>query len=64
MKTEKRSVVVEKGMERLASFIKNNHGSQDWENIVYNLHEYLAAFIGAGPTDVRQDLMDRMTDEG
>ena len=63
MKTEKRSIVVEKGMERLARFIKDNHGSQDWENVVYNVQDYLAAFIGAGATEVRQDLMTRMTEK-
>ena len=64
MKTKNLSIAVEKGMERLASFIKNNHGSQDWENVVYNLQDYLAAFIGAGATEVRQDLMKRVTEEG
>jgi hypothetical protein len=47
MKTKKRTVVIEKGMERLASLIKDNHGPQDWENAVHNLQDYLAVFIGA-----------------
>jgi hypothetical protein len=64
MKIKKRSVAVEKGMERLASFIKDNHGSQDWENVVHDLQDYLAAFIGASGTEVHQDLMERMTEEG
>jgi hypothetical protein len=48
------------GMERLADFIKTNHGSQDWENGVYNLQDYLAAFIGAREKEVYQDLIERM----
>ena len=64
MKTENLSIVVEKGMERLANFIKNNHGSQDWENVVYNLQDYLAAFIGASAPEVYQDLMKRMAEKG
>jgi len=63
MKTKKRSVVFEEGMERLASFIKNNHGSQDWENVVHNLQDYLAVFIGASPTQVYQNLLERMKEE-
>jgi kynureninase len=47
-------------MERLADFIKTNHGSQDWENGVYNLQDYLAAFIGAREKEVYQDLIERM----
>jgi hypothetical protein len=45
-------------MERLPDFIKTNHGSQDWENGVYNLQDYLAAFIGAREKEVYQDLKD------
>lgn len=48
------------GMERLADFIKTNHGSQDWGNGVYNLQDYLAAFIGAREKEVYQDLIERM----
>ena len=64
MKRMKQSIIVEEGMERLASFIKDTHGSQDWENAVYNLQDYLAAFIGANGTEVYQDLMERMVEKG
>ena len=60
MKWSKPNVNIEEGMERLANFIKNYHGSQDWENIVYNLQDYLAAFIGTRGKEVYQDLMERM----
>ncbi len=60
MKWKKPNVNIEKGMERLANFIMNYHGSQDWENTVYNLQDYLAAFIGAGGKEVYRDLMGRM----
>ena len=59
MKWSEPKVDIEKGMERLAQFIKN-YGSQDWENTVYNLQDYLAAFIGAKGKEVYQDLMGRM----
>ena len=64
MKRMKQNIIVEEGMERLASFIKDTHGSQDWENAVYNLQDYLAAFIGANGTEVYQDLMERMVEKG
>ena len=34
MKWSKPKVDIEEGMERLANFIKNYHGAQDWENTV------------------------------
>ena len=60
IETMKQSIIVEEGMERLASFIKDSHGSQDWKNTVYNLQDYLAAFIGSKGTEVYQDLMGRL----
>jgi len=60
MKWKKPNVDIEEGMERLAHFIKNYHGAQDWENTVHNLQDYLAAFIGARGKEVHQDLMGRM----
>jgi hypothetical protein len=64
MKTKKRTVVIEKGMERLASLIKDNHGPQDWENAVHNLQDYLAVFIGASAIEVYRDLMEGIMQEG
>ena len=57
-----KQIVVEEEMERLASFIKDTHGAQDWENTFYNLQDYLAAFIGSKGTAVYQDLMGRLED--
>jgi len=54
------SITIEEGMERLASFIQDTHGAQDWENTVYNFQDYLAAFIGSKGTEVYQDLMGRL----
>ena len=62
MKWNKPKVDIEEGMERLANFIKNYHGSQDWQNTIYNLQDYLAAFIGTRGKGVYQDLMERMKD--
>ncbi|MFC1825522.1 hypothetical protein ACFL9T_22655 [Thermodesulfobacteriota bacterium] len=62
METIKQSIIVEEGMERLASFIQDTHGSQDWENAVYNLQDYLAAFIGGTGKEVYRDLMGRLED--
>jgi len=62
MEWSKPDVDIEEGMERLAQFIKNYHGSQDWENTVYNLQDYLAAFIGTRGKEVYRDLMERMKD--
>lgn len=63
MKWNKPNVEIENGMERLADFIKKNHGSQDWENTVYNLQDYLAAFMGTRGKEVYQDLMERMKEK-
>ena len=60
MKWSKPNVNIEEGMERLANFIKNYHGEQDWENTIYNFQDYLAAFIGTRGKKVYQDLMERM----
>jgi len=60
MKWNKTNVDIEEGMERLAQFIKNYHGLQDWENAVYNLQDYLAAFIGMRGKEVYRDLMERI----
>ena len=62
MKRIWQKITIEEGMERLASFIQDTHGAQDWENTVYNLQDYLAAFIGAKGTEVYQDLMGRLED--
>jgi len=62
LETMKQSITVEEGMERLASFIQDTHGAQDWENTVYNLQDYLAAFVGAKGKEVYQDLMRRLED--
>jgi hypothetical protein len=56
------NITIEEGMKRLVSFIQDTHGAQDWENTVYNLQDYLAAFIGAKGTEVYQDLMGRLDD--
>ena len=61
-KRMKQSITVEEGMDRLANFIENTHGAQDWENTVYNLQDYLAAFIGAKGKEMYQDLMERLED--
>ena len=58
----KLNITIEEGMERLASFIKDSHGAQDWENAAYTIQDYLAAFIGADKTEVYQDLMERLED--
>jgi hypothetical protein len=60
MKWSEPKIDIETGMERLAKFIKNYHGAQDWEKTVYNLQDYLAAFIGTRGKGVYQDLMGRM----
>jgi hypothetical protein len=60
MKWNKPTVDIEEGMQRLANFIKTYHGEQDWENTIYNLQDYLAAFIGTRGKEVYQDLMKRM----
>jgi hypothetical protein len=62
MKWNKRNIDIEEGMERLAQFIQNYHGVQDWQNTVYNLRDYLAVFIGAKGKEVYEDLMERMKD--
>jgi hypothetical protein len=62
MKWTKPNIEIEEGMERLAQFIKNYHGSQDWENTVHNLQDYLAAFIETTGKEVYEDLMERMKD--
>jgi hypothetical protein len=33
MKWNKASIEIEEGMQRLANFIKNYHGEQDWESL-------------------------------
>lgn len=60
MKQLNRRIAVEEGMERLADFIKDTHGAQDWENAAYTIQDYLAAFLGADKTDVYQDLIKRL----
>ena len=62
MKQINRKIAVEEGMKRLADFIKDTHGAQDWENAVYTVQDYLAAFVGANATEVYQDLMERMVE--
>jgi hypothetical protein len=63
MKWSKPKVDIEEGMERVANFIKNYHGSQDWGNTVYTLQDYLAAFIGTRGKEVYQDLMERLKEK-
>jgi hypothetical protein len=63
MKWSKPNVNIEEGMERLASFVKNYHGEQDWENTIYNIQDYLAAFIGTRGKEVYQDLMERLKEK-
>ena len=63
MKWSKPKVDIEEGMARLANFIKNYHGQQDWENTIYNLQDYLAAFIGTRGKEVYQDLMERLKEK-
>ena len=63
MKWNKTNVDIEEGMERLAQFIKNYHGTQDWENAANNLQDYLAASIGMRGKEVYRSLMERMKEK-
>ena len=60
----KRKVSIESGLERVAYFIFNNHGEQDWENTIHKISDYLAAFIGARQKDVYEDLINRLRKKG
>ena len=60
MRWNKPNVNIEEGMVRLANFIKEYHGRQDWESVVYNFQDYLAAFIGARGKEVYQDLLEKL----
>jgi hypothetical protein len=60
MKWNKASIDFEEGIQRLANFIRNYHGSQDWEHTISDIQDYIAVFIGAKGKEVYQDLMERM----
>jgi hypothetical protein len=59
MKLRKTNVNIEEGMQRLANFIKNYHGSQDWEHTISDIQDYIAVFIGAKGKEIYGDLMER-----
>jgi hypothetical protein len=63
MKWNKDSIDIEEGMQRLANFIKNYHGEQDWGNTVYNIQDYLAAFIGTRGKEIYRDLMEKLKEK-
>jgi hypothetical protein len=56
----KEEVSIEKGLERVAEFVFQFHGEQDWEPTIRLISDYLAAFMGTRQKEVYQDLMDRM----
>jgi len=60
MKSDRPNVNIEEGMARLANFIKEYHGRQDWESVAYNFQDYLAAFIGTRGKEVYQDLLEKL----
>lgn len=53
-------VNTDEGMRRLADFIKNCHGKQDWENTAYETSYYIAAFIGQNQKVVLKELNSRL----
>jgi len=59
-KWNKESVKIDEGLQRLAEFIANNVGGQDWESHAYMCSDYVAAFIGTRQKEVYGDLMEKL----